>query len=181
MSGIIEGIMIGLKRGKVALVPYTKEWVTAFEKEKEKLQKILGDHVISIEHCGSTAIPGIKAKPIIDVLVGVKTVKREGKYCSDVLDALPGYYARNKYFPKKDRFVVAKGNQETRNHYIHIVRHHGAIWNRMIHFRDYLRSNKKVAQNYSKLKEDLSKAHPDERVAYTKKKTSFIKQHMTGE
>lgn len=163
--------MIGLKRGIVELTPYRKEWVVEFEKEKKELEKI-----VSIEHCGSTAIPGIKAKPVIDVLVGVKTVKREGKYCNNKLDKLKGYYSRNKYFSKKDRFVVAKGNEETRTHYIHIVKYKGAIWNKLINFRDYLIKNKKAAQKYSKLKEELSKAHPDERRAYTEKKTKFIKK-----
>lgn len=167
--------MIGLKRGIVKLTPYKKEWTLEFEKEKKKLEKILGDKVISIEHCGSTAIPGIKAKPIIDVLVGVRTVKREGKFCNNKLDKLKGYYSRNKYFPKKDRFIVAKGNQQTRTHYIHIVKYKSAIWNRLIDFRDKLRSNKKFAEKYSKLKEELFKAHPDERRIYTEKKSNFIK------
>lgn len=167
--------MIGLKRRIVKLTPYKKEWSLEFEKERKKLEKIIGDKVISIEHCGSTAIPGIKAKPVIDVLVGVKTVKKEGKSCDDELDKQKGYYSRNKYFPKKDRFVVAKGNQDTRTHYIHIVKYKGAIWNKLIDFRDKLRNNKKLAEKYSKLKEELFKVHPDDRRAYTEKKSKFIK------
>lgn len=167
--------MIGLQRGKVKLIPYKKEWAVEFEKEKLRLEKILGDKAISIEHCGSTAVPGIKAKPVIDIMVGVKTIKREGEFCNNKLDKITGYYSRNKYFSKKDRFVVAKGNEQTRTHYIHIVKHKGAIWSRLINFRDKLRKNKNLAQKYSKLKEDLFKAHPDERRVYTEKKSNFIK------
>ncbi len=167
--------MIGLKRGIVKLTSYKKEWPLEFEKEKKNLEKILGSKIVSIEHCGSTAIPGIKAKPVIDILVGVNTVKREGEYCNNRLDKLKGYYSRNKYFPKKDKFVVAKGNKQTRTHYIHIVRYNGNIWNKLIYFRNKLINNKNLAQKYSKLKEELFKAHPDERRVYTEKKSNFIK------
>jgi GrpB-like predicted nucleotidyltransferase (UPF0157 family) len=168
--------MLGLKRGTVNLVSYKKEWVNEFEKEKKNLERILGDTIISIEHCGSTAIPGLKAKPIIDVLVGVKTVKKEGEYCNAKLDRVKGYYSRNKYFPKKDRFVVAKGNAKVRTHYIHIVRYKGGIWNKLLRFRDYLKKDKKAMTQYLVLKEKLSLAHPDERRLYTKKKSDFIKK-----
>lgn len=168
--------MIGLTRGKVVLVPHRKEWGDAFLKEKKNLKKILGDHVVAIEHCGSTAIPGIKAKPVIDVLVGVKTVKKEGEKCATLLDNTKGYYSRNKYFPKKDRFVVAKGNEAMRTHYIHIVRYKGTIWNNLFRFRDILKTNKVLAREYSTLKEKLERAHPDERRVYTQKKSVFVRK-----
>lgn len=168
--------MVGLKRKTVKLSPYSKKWVLEFEKEKRNLQKILCDKVVCIEHCGSTAVPGLKAKPVIDVLVGVKTVKKEGRYCSNKLNKLKQYHLRNNYFSPKNRLIVAKGNQQVRTHYIHIVRYKGAIWNRLIKFRDILRNNKKLRLEYQRLKEDLSKAHPGERKVYTKKKSDFIKR-----
>lgn len=168
--------MIGLKRGVVKLSPYQKNWVKDFQKEKIELEKLLGKNVISVEHCGSTSIEGMSAKPIIDVLVGVKTIKREGNKCNKILDSLSTYFSRDKAFPKKDRFVVAKGNDVSRTHYIHIVRYKGSIWRKTLFFRDYLRSHQKSAQEYAKLKDDLHKKHPDERRTYTKNKSEFVKE-----
>jgi len=167
--------MIGLKRGIVKLTSYKKEWPVEFKKEKKRIEDLLGDKIIAIEHCGSTAVPNLDAKPVIDILVGVKTIKREGEYCNNRLDKLKGYCSRKKYFPKKNRFVVAKGNDKTRTHYIHIVRYKGIIWKKLIMFRDCLRNNKSALDKYSKLKKNLSNSHPDERKIYTQKKSKFIK------
>ncbi len=167
--------MIGLKRGIVKLTPYQKEWAKEFQNEKLRLEEILGNNALIIEHCGSTSIVGMKAKPVIDVLVGVKTVKKEGRKCEKILDDLANYFSRNAAFPKKDRFVVAKGNDVSRTHYIHIVKYNGAIWKKTLFFRDYLRTHDKAAQEYSDLKDDLHKKHPNERRTYTKNKSVFVR------
>lgn len=166
--------MIGLKRGIVKLAPYDKSWVREFEKEKEKLGFLLRSNFIAIEHAGSTAIPEIKAKPVIDIMVGVKSIKKEGKKCLNILKNETGYYERPKYFPKT-RFLVAKGDESKRTHYIHIVKYKGGIWNRSILFRDYLRSHRRELVNYQRLKENLALKHGEDRGLYTKKKSRFIK------
>jgi len=168
--------MIGLKRGIVKLSPYQKSWVKDFQKEKVELEKILGNNIISIEHCGSTSIEAMSAKPIIDVLVGVKTVKGEGKRCNKILNSLTNYFSRDKEFPKKDRFVVAKGDEVSRTHYIHIVKYNSAIWKRTLFFRDYLRAHPLSAKKYEELKKDLHKKYSNERRVYTKNKTEFVKE-----
>jgi len=167
--------MIGLKRGVVKLVSYQKSWSKEFNKEKVKLEKVLGKNAVSIKHCGSTSIPGMKSKPIIDVYVGVKTVKREGKKCERILDKLPGYYPRNATFPKRDRFVIAKGNETKRTHYIHVVRYKGTVWNKTLFFRDYLRKNKGASKKYSDLKQQLFRKHSQDRRIYTGNKSKFVK------
>ena len=167
--------MIGLKKGIVTLVPYDKTWPREFQKEKKKLKAILGDNLIAIEHCGSTAIPGVSAKPIIDILIGVKTLKKEGGRCARLLGAVYNYYKRHSYSPSI-RFLVVKGSESKRTHYVHIIRYKGDIWNRALLFRDYLREHKKDAQTYAKLKTVLSKKHGDDRGVYTEKKTKFIKR-----
>lgn len=164
--------MIGLQRGKVKLVPYSKDWKVEFEKEKKKLEKILGENVISIEHIGSTSIPGMTAKPIIDVMIGVHNVKKAGTQCAKILDKLPKYFYRP--FKYNER-VVAKGDDFARTHYIHIVRHRGRMWNKQILFRDYLINHKKYSKKYADLKKYLSKKHGGIRKQYTKDKTIFIK------
>lgn len=169
--------MIGLKRGTVKIIPYDKTWPIEFNREKEKLEKLLGPNVISIEHVGSTSIHNLGAKPIIDVLIGVKSIKKEGKICSNILDKKSGYYKRFKYSPKV-RFLIAKGNEEKRTHYIHIVRYKGRIWDRSILFRDYLRKNKLAIKKYFKLKKLLANKYNDNREKYTKEKSAFIKSSL---
>lgn len=166
--------MIGLKRGIVKLAPYDKAWPKEFEQEKKKLVNVLGSNVVSIEHVGSTSIPGLVAKPIIDVLIGVKTIKKQGKSCIKVLSKKAGYYERQKYFPKI-RFLVAKGDEDKRTYYIHIVKYGGGIWKRSIAFRDYLRKHDNVTKKYAELKKELASQYGDSRVSYTAKKSKFIK------
>ncbi len=71
---------IGLKRGTVSLVAYQPEWANAFEKEKRQLQGVLGDYVSGIEHVGSTSVPGLAAKPIIDMLAAVEVYSQTTSY-----------------------------------------------------------------------------------------------------
>ena len=164
--------MIGLKQGIVKLFPYSKDWAIEFEREKKRLH-ILNGNFISIEHIGSTSIPGIKAKPVIDVVIGVKSVKREGRKCVKILNKSPGYYERPKHFPKT-RFFVTKGNENRQTHYVHIVRYKGDIWNSLLLFRDYLRRHKDVLKQYEQLKLALAVQYGGNRAIYTKKKSKFI-------
>ena len=165
--------MIGLKRGTVKLSPYHAKWPQEFEKKKKNLQKIIGDLVIVIEHCGSTAIPGMIAKPIIDIIVGINVLSAGRQITTLMKDA--GYD-----FPKlgnhtKRKFFFAKGPEEKRTHYIHVVRYQGREWEKTIFFRDYLQSHPAAAQRYTKLKIKLAKKYPKDRAEYTKAKAVYIK------
>jgi|SRR3989344_1956815 len=165
--------MLGLKRGTVKLVSYDRNWSKEFERERSRLLNILGGNVISIEHIGSTAIPRLRAKPLIDILVGVKTIKKEGKKCLNLMSKKRGYHNRPKYFPKH-RFLLAKGDGYTVTHYLHIVKYKGRAWNRSILFRDYLTSHKDEARRYVNLKESLASKYRNNRDMYTKSKMSYI-------
>jgi GrpB-like predicted nucleotidyltransferase (UPF0157 family) len=162
---------IGLKRGTVILKKYHKEWARAFEAEKKNLQNLLGHVALDIQHIGSTAVPGLVAKPIIDILMAVKSL-------GDVSSLRPllekaGYeYRKNGSGNKQILFV--KGPEELRTHYLHITELGGSVWQNDIAFRDYLRSHPKAVEEYQKIKEILASKYGDKREDYTAGKSEFI-------
>lgn len=168
-------MILGLKKGAVKLVPHNKKWASLFEKEKRLLQKSFGDAIIKIEHVGSTSIKDICAKPILDIDVGVKSVKYFEKVAR-ILEKLGYTNIKNKNSPHV-HLVFAKGNKRIgTTHYVHVIKHNGILWKNDIRFRDYLRTHKKVAQQYAKLKKKLALTHQNDRMAYTVNKASFIKK-----
>lgn len=165
---------------EVAVVPYAPSWPTLFELEKQHLLSCLPPHLVKrIEHFGSTAVPGLLAKPIIDILVEVTSLDETKLKIAPLLEAqgydyfwrplwgddTPPYYA---WFIKRDK----NGN---RTHHIHMVEAHFEHWDRLL-FRDYLREFPQVAREYSELKSRLSDVHQNNRVAYTQAKSDFIKR-----
>jgi GrpB-like predicted nucleotidyltransferase (UPF0157 family) len=163
---------------EIALVPYDPAWPLMFEREKRHLLSCLPcDLVRRIEHFGSTAIPGMAAKPVIDMLVEVSSLDETKARVVPVLeeqgydyfwrptwgDDTPPYYA---WFIKRD----ASGR---RTHHIHMVERHFEHWERLL-FRDYLIAHPAIARDYQALKLTLAAEFPSDRVAYTKGKSEFI-------
>ncbi|MCL2407355.1 MAG: GrpB family protein [Defluviitaleaceae bacterium] len=160
------------------VVPYDENWVTLFESEKAILENILGEHVVRIEHIGSTSIQGIYAKPIIDLLVLVKCVTDIDKYDSQMLAA--GYDVRGeKGMPGRRYFVRFKGDGSgNHTHHIHIFQadnnpSHQDVEDNLI-FRDYLRIDETARDEYSNLKIKLSKLHYTEPLSYHEGKTECV-------
>jgi GrpB-like predicted nucleotidyltransferase (UPF0157 family)/GNAT superfamily N-acetyltransferase len=164
----------------IAIVPYDPCWPEWFRREKEHLLSCLpGNLVRRVEHFGSTAVPGLAAKPIVDMLVEVTDLQAARTQIAPLLEAQgydyfwrpthgddgPPFYA---WFIKRD---PASG---VRTHHIHMVdagfRDH---WDRL-HFRDYLIAHPHVALEYQSLKLHLASEHSNDRVAYTQGKTDFI-------
>jgi GrpB-like predicted nucleotidyltransferase (UPF0157 family) len=163
---------------EVAVVPYEPRWPALFEEEKRHLSRCLPPELLGrIEHFGSTAVPGLPAKPIIDMLVEVTDLDETRRRIAPILenqgydyfwrptwgDDVPPFYA---WFIKRD----GNGN---RTHHIHMVENRFDHWDRLL-FRDYLREHPEAAEEYATLKLTLAQAHPGDRVAYTKGKTDFI-------
>ena len=166
--------MIGLKRGTVKLVPHNPKWEKLFEKEKKVLEKKLGNLVIDIEHVGSTSVPGISAKPVIDILVGIKSMT-DAKKCIKQLESL-GYEYMPDRGEKGRRIFFAKGSHKRRTHHIHLVKFGGKVWESHILFAEYLRRHKKRAKQYDALKKSLLKKFEKDRESYTKSKAKFIRE-----
>ncbi|MFA5127220.1 MAG: GrpB family protein [Patescibacteria group bacterium] len=162
--------MIGLKRGIVKLVPHQKEWANLFEQERKSLNKILGND-IKIEHVGSTAIPGIMAKPIIDIAVGY-TDDSQKENIFDLIKSV-GYEDMGEKGKIEYRFF-AKGPDHNRTHYIHAVKYNSEGWNEMVLFRDFLLKDKEAREDYNKLKKALAEKYSNVREKYTEGKAEFI-------
>ena len=166
-----QHMAVGLKRGTVKVVPYKKKWVDQFEKEKAQILEVCGDKIVAVEHIGSTSVPGLAAKPIIDIAVGVKRLKDAEQLLKPLSKIGYHFYKQS----QRQSLFVAKGPDENRTHYLHAMRYKGAKWNNDQLFRDYLRSHPKEVERYSKLKAKLAKIHPDDRQAYSDDKNTFIK------
>ncbi|MDD3051846.1 MAG: GrpB family protein [Candidatus Cloacimonetes bacterium] len=163
--------MIGLEKNVVKLVEYQSEWISAFKKEADRIASFLNDEIVDIQHIGSTAIEGMTAKPIIDMLVGVKKLER---IISDksLLENKDYTYRENHSTPERLFFI--KGKDFKRTHHIHIVEWGSREWYDKICFRDYLIDNPSVADEYQLLKQKLAEKFRDNRENYTSGKSDFI-------
>ena len=162
----------------VAIVPYNPDWPRMFRQEKNHLLGCLPNELIKrIEHFGSTAIPNLCAKPIVDILVEVTSLAQTKNSVVPVLQAqgydyfwrptsgddVPPFYA---WFIKRD-------SRGSRTHHIHMLESDFEHWDRLL-FRDYLIEHPELVREYQDLKINLSNKYPKDRVAYTKAKTDFI-------
>lgn len=163
--------MIGLQRGIVKLVPYTSEWKRLFDEEERALRSSIGNYVIDIQHVGSTAIPGIEAKPIIDIAVALKRLEYVEK-CIKPMERLGYEYKVDR--DSSGQYFFAKGKPSSRTHYVHMVEWNSDNWKNYLLFRDYLRVNKEVARKYAKLKRELVQKFQGSREFYTPGKAEFI-------
>lgn len=169
--------MIGLKRGTVALLPHEKEWEDEAARTIAQLKQILGDDAVDIRHVGSTSIKSIKAKPIIDIAVGVRSFDPAMKY-RDALEENRFYY-RNSDIPGQLLFACGnyyEGTGELQTHFIHVVIYNGKAWNDYINFTDFLNSDISAAKEYETLKLKLAAECPVDpgREKYLAGKHDFI-------
>lgn len=167
--------MEDIRRAPVILSEYDPEWPLKFEEEKAHLMRIIGQWFHGgIEHVGSTAVPGLVAKPVIDVMFGVKSLD-ESRPAIQVMKE-HGYV----YSPYKGDLMhwFCKPSDAFRTHHIHLVPYESPLWNERIRFRNLLLSDEEVAENYSALKKELASRYKHDREAYTDKKWPFIKQTL---
>lgn len=163
---------LGLQRGTVKLVPHDPEWARLFEKERDILLEIFGDKILAIEHVGSTSIPGLPAKPIIDIFAAVASLDNIDTF----IQKLPtlGY----EYIPERrfsDRQFFPKGPAECRTHHLSLVEITSETgWKNHLLFRDYLRKTADAREEYAILKRRLAEMYADNRGEYTEHKSSFV-------
>lgn len=163
---------------EVDVMAYDPVWPRLFEKEKEHLLACLPSEIVRrIEHFGSTAVPGLPAKPIVDILVEVTDLGETRQRIAPILeDQAYDYFWRPSWgddVPPWYAWFIKRGKDGKRTHHIHMVEAHFEHWDRLF-FRDYLLEYPKVAEEYATLKMALSRAYHNDRVAYTMAKTDFI-------
>ena len=164
--------MLGLKRGKVELLPHDKEWKREAQRIIATLYEVLKTAAVKIEHVGSTAIQYIHAKPIIDVAVGCTNLnsirERNGELeNNDII-------FRGSDVDGQLLYVCGDFDADTRYAHIHVVDYGGTAWNNYIDFRDYLNAFPQKAHEYDELKMRLAIKYKDDRKAYTDGKAEFI-------
>ncbi len=165
--------VLGLEHDKVKLSPYQEEWAKLFEEEKKRLEEVIGENVLDIQHIGSTAVPSLKAKPILDIGVAVENFEKAFALVAPT-ESLGYTYRGENGIPRRHYFV--KGPPDKRTHHIHMFEEVNEAWAKHLLFRDYLRTHPETAAAYGTLKEDLAKRYPRDREAYTDDKHEFIQE-----
>lgn len=139
---------------------------------RQDLKSILGDDAVDIQHIGSTAIPAIKAKPIIDIAVGVTDFEKIMSYNEQLQK--DGIFYRGSDVENQILYVMGDMEKDIRTHHIHVVKWNGTEWRNYIHFRDCLNANENMALQYQRVKEELESKYADNRGLYTKGKKEII-------
>lgn len=158
---------------KVEVVPHNPEWTRIFQTEATVIKEALGENVVAVHHIGSTAIPGIHAKPIIDLLVEVQSIIQVDKHNS-LMEQL-GYEVMGEFGMPDRRFFRKNNPNGIRTHHIHIFNPSSAQVNRHLAFRDYMIAHPTDAKQYSDLKRKLAHQYPTHIDGYVDGKDSFIK------
>jgi GrpB-like predicted nucleotidyltransferase (UPF0157 family) len=171
--------LVAAINAEVELHEYDPSWPANYAAERERLLSLLPDVFIDLEHIGSTAVPGLRAKPIIDILAGVESM--DMAEASAELICLSGYTTSadfNKTLTDRKWFMrFANGH---RTHHLHVVVHESKAWFERLHFRDALRSQPELASRYAALKSQLTALHANDREAYTHAKAEFVRSVSEG-
>jgi GrpB-like predicted nucleotidyltransferase (UPF0157 family) len=158
----------------IAVVDYDPNWPSLFEQEKDRILAALGEGVVQIEHIGSTSVPGLAAKPIIDIAVGVADFEEAQAYVP-VVESLGYTYEPAFEAELPERRFFWKGSPSLHTHHIHMAEPGSLEWIKPIVFRDYLREHSEEARQYQALKRDLAVRCGSDMEAYVKGKTEFVR------
>lgn len=167
---------IGLEKGKVKLKKHNQNWVKLFSKEKELLLKNFPNEILKISHGGSTSIPNIPAKPIIDMFAIVPSLKIAKKIKEKIKTLNYHYRGEDGVL---ERILYSKGTGENVTHHLQLVEKESSEWENHLLIKNYYLNHPKVAEEYAKLKEILAKKYFNDRKSYSHGKDSFIKSVIT--
>lgn len=162
------------ERGRnIVVVEYDPRWPQKYEEDKAAILRAVGPHVRGIEHIGSTSVPGLVAKPVVDIMLGV-----DRDDLDNVIEPLAGigydYNPDWEFSMPMRRYFRRLLPDGAHTHHLHVVPHGGAFWIRHLRFRDYLRAHPEKAREYSDLKKRLT-VERQRSIDYTFAKTEFIR------
>lgn len=189
---------LGLRRGSSVVEPYDPNWPVLFEEERRRIVAAIGHIVVDVHHVGSTSIPGMPAKPILDIAVllndfddgerCVEPLEKIGYLHMGVMDDIPGDRVFHRGadlpagFPDSDvkcrttaRHVPNGPADIVQTHILHMYSAENPVRQHHLHFRDYLIGHPATAAEYGRLKVALADRHPNDRKSYSAGKRSFIK------
>ena len=158
---------------EILIVPADPTWPEKFEREKAVLCGEFGSKLVAVEHIGSTAVPALDAKPIIDMLAGVRSMLDADMLLSPLCalgwDTSPEFNAT-----LLGRRFLLRWPGRVRTHHLHLVVHGGDAWQESLRLRDALRSDPSLSKRYQSFKHELANIHRGDREAYTATKADFI-------
>jgi len=164
---------IGLKRGVVKIVRHRTEWAELYDAEAGNLKNCLRELAVDIQHVGSTAVPGLISKPIIDIAIAVTSRSDIAAVVKRLLTI--GYIDRSDQGASGGYLLVKESEPDVRTFHIHVVEKNDVQWRNYIIFRDCLRCDANTRKEYAKLKKNLAVKYPKDRESYTGGKEQFIK------
>ena len=172
---------------EIVVLDYNPRWPDLFAEEAAHIREAIDDdNLIAVEHFGSTAVPGLSAKPIIDLLVGVRSVVEARAVAVPKMEALGYAFWYDNPEPKHLFFVKGLPPNGPRTHHVHMVepetfrdpKNEGFLfWDRLL-FRDYLRTHPGEVLRYETVKRDLATRFPDDREKYTDGKAGYVASVM---
>ncbi|MEE6131986.1 hypothetical protein CHN50_04330 [Priestia aryabhattai] len=155
---------------EMKVVPYKREWKDQYEVEKQLIEEVFQDEIVDIHHIGSTSVPGLAAKPVIDILIEVKNIAFIHTYNDEMIKR--GYECKGENGIEGRRYFQKGG--EDRTHHVHMYEQGHSEVGRHLRFRDYLIKHPDEAQEYACLKQELAKKYQYSPAEYVEGKTSFI-------
>ena len=159
---------------QVVIVEYNPLWPVLFEEERARILDLINRWAESVEHIGSTSVPGLGAKPIIDIMVGLRSLD-DARHCIPLLEAIGyEYVSRHEAVMPERRYLHKGPSRYARTHHLHMVETSSEFWEKHIRFRDYLRTHEETTREYYELKKQLAARFRSDRESYTNAKTSFI-------
>ena len=177
-----EDSLLAAIHEEVVLQVYNPAWPLQFAAERERLLALspqLPARLIDLQHIGSTAVPGLDAKPVIDMLAGVESMAAAEALVAPL--CANGYTTSAEFNASlPDRKWLMRWAEGRRTHHLHVVVHGGEVWTQRLRFRDALRSNPALAARYAALKAELAAKHPHDREAYTEAKAAFVQAASEG-
>lgn len=159
---------------KVLVEPYNKEWSMMYKEEVDRILPILKNEIIAMHHIGSTSIPGMWAKPIIDILLEVRDIAKIDQYNEAMVNL--GYEPRGELGIPGRRYFSREEPADVRTHHIHAYQSGDFGIERHLAFRDYMIAHPKAAQEYANLKRELARRYPSDIDAYIEGKEGFVSE-----
>jgi GrpB-like predicted nucleotidyltransferase (UPF0157 family) len=171
------------KPSPIVIEAYCQEWPERFKQEAQMIQQAIAPYITVIDHIGSTSVPGLSAKPIIDMLIGVKSLADSPHFIPPLQTLGYVYIPEHEAELPERRYLYKQANSEDTFH-LHMVEPESEFFSRHIAFRDYLRSHPEAVAEYASLKIRLAREFGSDRESYTDAKSDFIKsieqKAMTG-
>jgi GrpB-like predicted nucleotidyltransferase (UPF0157 family) len=162
--------------GSIVVSDYDPNWPMLFEQESTRIKKAFGSFALTIEHMGSTAVPGLASKPIIDLLVGAPSLKEAKQRCIGPIEKLGYIYLPEYASWMPDELFFRKGPPGPWTHHVHLMEPSNPRWEAFLVFRDYLRAHPEAAYAYANIKRTLAASSIDDIEAYRTGKNIFVQE-----